>query len=550
MSAKQGFLGLSPAGGIAALGAVAAVIAGVFYATGTLGPRGVAPAPQDAALPQAVAPATPAPQLVAEAPVATPVTTPVAEAQTEAPATETTAAAPTEEAPRETPVEQAAVPAPTGAPVAETQTEAPVADTTAAPTDETQAEAPVVDTAAAPTDETQAETPAAQPAAEASVEEKTAEAVPAAAPKETAALSRPEPAAADPLPQVDAAPLPAPRFDVVRAAPDGMTVVAGQSAPGSTVTVLLDGSDLDTVTADAGGEFVAILSLTPSTLARVLTLRATQDDRTALSVEDIILAPAPVTVAEAAPHPKDSPAQTVTAEAAAEEPAQSTVETPVAEAPKTEATTAEAATAEAIAAPAADAAPESETTPAAPAAIAVLRADAQGVELLQPATPAPDAPPAQIMLDTIGYGADGAVLLSGRAAASAAIRVYLDNRSVADLAAAEDGRWRAALADVTPGIYTLRLDALDADGAVSSRLETPFQREAPEALAAAEAAAAAVPPALPVRQLTVQAGDTLWAISRERYGDGMLFVRVFEANRDAIRDPDLIYPGQVFTLPD
>jgi len=300
------------------------------------------------------------------------------------------------------------------------------------------------------------------------------------------------------------------------------------------------------VTADASGEFVAILALTPSTLARVLTLRATQDDRTALSVEEIILAPVPVTEAEPEPAPQDIPADTVTAEAAptATEP---TTTAPTATAP----TTTEPTSATALAAtPAADPAPEAETAPAAPTSIAVLRADVQGVELLQPAAPAPDAAPAQIQLDTIGYGADGAVLLSGRAAARAPIRVYLDNRAVTDLAAAEDGRWRVALADVTPGVYTLRLDALGADGAVISRIETPFLREAPEALAAAEAAAAAPPPAPPARQLTVQAGDTLWAISRERYGDGMLFVRVFEANRDAIRDPDLIYPGQVFTIPD
>ncbi|MGR3529772.1 MAG: LysM peptidoglycan-binding domain-containing protein, partial [Sulfitobacter sp.] len=45
-------------------------------------------------------------------------------------------------------------------------------------------------------------------------------------------------------------------------------------------------------------------------------------------------------------------------------------------------------------------------------------------------------------------------------------------------------------------------------------------------------------------------GATLWAIARERYGDPFLYVRVFEANRDSIRDPDLIYPGQVFDLPD
>ena len=43
---------------------------------------------------------------------------------------------------------------------------------------------------------------------------------------------------------------------------------------------------------------------------------------------------------------------------------------------------------------------------------------------------------------------------------------------------------------------------------------------------------------------------TLWGIARDNYGEGILYVRVFEANRGAIRDPDLIYPGQVFDLPD
>ena len=52
-----------------------------------------------------------------------------------------------------------------------------------------------------------------------------------------------------------------------------------------------------------------------------------------------------------------------------------------------------------------------------------------------------------------------------------------------------------------------------------------------------------------IAAVTVQRGDTLWAISQDRYGSGFLYVRVFEANRDSIRDPDLIYPGQVFAIP-
>jgi nucleoid-associated protein YgaU len=48
----------------------------------------------------------------------------------------------------------------------------------------------------------------------------------------------------------------------------------------------------------------------------------------------------------------------------------------------------------------------------------------------------------------------------------------------------------------------------------------------------------------------VQPGFTLWAIARDRFGAGDQYVRVYEANRDLIRDPDLIYPGQVFALPE
>ena len=49
--------------------------------------------------------------------------------------------------------------------------------------------------------------------------------------------------------------------------------------------------------------------------------------------------------------------------------------------------------------------------------------------------------------------------------------------------------------------------------------------------------------------VTVQPGFTLWGIARDRFGDGILYVQVYEANKDRIRNPDLIYPGQVFTLP-
>jgi nucleoid-associated protein YgaU len=66
--------------------------------------------------------------------------------------------------------------------------------------------------------------------------------------------------------------------------------------------------------------------------------------------------------------------------------------------------------------------------------------------------------------------------------------------------------------------------------------------------APAKAAPAATDPPKPV-SVTVQPGFTLWGIAQETYGDGVLYVQVFEANRDKIKDPNLIYPGQVFAVP-
>ena len=48
---------------------------------------------------------------------------------------------------------------------------------------------------------------------------------------------------------------------------------------------------------------------------------------------------------------------------------------------------------------------------------------------------------------------------------------------------------------------------------------------------------------------TVQKGDTLSKISKEYYGDANKYMKIFEANKDKLKDPDKIQPGQVLTIP-
>jgi nucleoid-associated protein YgaU len=101
-----------------------------------------------------------------------------------------------------------------------------------------------------------------------------------------------------------------------------------------------------------------------------------------------------------------------------------------------------------------------------------------------------------------------------------------------------DGRWHLSPEQpVEPGRYTLRADQVDGAGKVTARAETPFQM-------------ADLPPDLgPERSVVVQPGNSLWRIARRTYGAGIQYTVIYEANLDQIRDPDLIYPGQIFALP-
>ena len=103
---------------------------------------------------------------------------------------------------------------------------------------------------------------------------------------------------------------------------------------------------------------------------------------------------------------------------------------------------------------------------------------------------------------------------------------------------------------------TIEVQAEVADLAASA---TTGAELAPEASGAAAAVSEGEPaasdaalraPSVTFRVKTVQPGSTLWAIAKESYGEGIEYFKVFEANKERIRDPDLIYPGQVFEIPD
>ncbi|MGB0353611.1 MAG: LysM peptidoglycan-binding domain-containing protein [Paracoccaceae bacterium] len=279
----------------------------------------------------------------------------------------------------------------------------------------------------------------------------------------------------------------APVLDVIRVSPDGMTVIAGSAMPNAEIYLLLDGVDSADATADRAGNFVLLSKLAPSDSPRLLSVEATDETGARVAAaQTLVVAPiaAPVTVAEATDE-----AETVT---------------------------------------------QSTTTPI------VLQSDGQEVSLVQGGS----TDGAALSIDTVSYSSAGDVQIAGRADSGAALRVYLNNALVAEVTGAEDGTWRADVANVAAGAYDLRIDQLAADGTVIARSETSFIREA-----AAEIADAAGGAQNAIRVVTVELGFTLWGIAENMLGSGFDYVQIFNANRDQIRDPDLIYPGQVFTIP-
>ncbi len=342
----------------------------------------------------------------------------------------------------------------------------------------------------------------------------------------------------------------APSLDQIFVEPDGNAVLSGSAEPGTELSVLLDGEPVHRFTVDPSGQFAEFLSIPFSDDAQGLTLE-TQGDEPVRSDDYVIAAlPEPKPADDALPTADTDEGSVSQTEVAAVEQDQTGDQ-----ADEPARTAAQDAVEDTQDQPADTQGQEVDTqdqqVETQDQQVAILRSGQDGVELVQKPSAQPQESE-QVALDTIGYSDAGEVELTGRVPDGSAVRLYLDNQLVDDLSPVEDGQWRSEIEGVEPGVYTLRVDEVASDGTVVSRLETPFKREPLEVLRAAEATdePGADLDDVPIRSVTVQEGDTLWAISRERFGDGILYVKLFEANRDSIRDPDLIYPGQIFTIPE
>ena len=166
-----------------------------------------------------------------------------------------------------------------------------------------------------------------------------------------------------------------------------------------------------------------------------------------------------------------------------------------------------------------------------------MRRDGKGASrvLQQPMARPKEMP---ISIDSVDYDDQGRLTAGGRTEPGGMVQLYLNDAFLGRAPADEDGIWRITpKKPIEPGAYELRADRVDDNARVLARASMPFRRDS----GAPNMAAGAF--------VTVQPGNSLWRIARKTYGSGFAFTVIFEANRIQIKDPNLIYPGQVLTLP-
>lgn len=300
-----------------------------------------------------------------------------------------------------------------------------------------------------------------------------------------------------------------PSFDVVRVNPSGDAVIAGRAQPGSNVTILDRGTELGSVKADGRGEWVFLPDAALDPGEHNFTLESAEGDEVKQESDTSVVVIVPEVAKDIAGRASDQPAGALAIEV-----------------------------------------PKSGDGPT--RVLNVPNASTGG------AGAAPTGPE----IAAIDYNAEGRAVLSGRAPGGARLFVYVDNKPAGEAVADEDGAWSfTPEAAIPPGLHVIRIDQVDETGKVLARAETPFE-QATFPLAAEAGGAEPVAgtdgatgqgtgtAAMAGGTIVVQPGNTLWRLARESYGAGVRYTVIYEANKEQIANPNLIYPGQVFSVPE
>ena len=278
-----------------------------------------------------------------------------------------------------------------------------------------------------------------------------------------------------------------PTFDVVRISRGGTGVIAGRAAPGSTVELYSNDKLIASVTAEDSGDWVAILStpLAPGSAELNLVARHPASDSNN-EADKIVVVSVPERDEDIFIERKESGVVAILS-------------------------------------------PKDGNGPS-----KVMQRPASGFREVGDS----------LSVSTIDYSTGNAssatsAIVAGQALPRVNVRLYMDDAYIGNYKASDEGTWEIAIPQdlLTEGKHMLRVDQTVSEGSVQLRIEQPFEM------------GQAIDPSESQGGVIVKPGNTLWHIARQLYGSGVQYTFIFMENSDQIRDPDKIYPGQIFMLP-
>jgi len=296
--------------------------------------------------------------------------------------------------------------------------------------------------------------------------------------------------AAEPAAAVDAA-APTVSIDLAQVRPDGNAVFAGKAAPHAEVTVFEGEVILGRTKADENGEWVIIPEAALGPGEHLVSVGAVSEDGTS-SVADITMA---IQVGE------------------------TTEERPLV----------------ALLPQAGSYIPELLQSPDDKPATTV---DVERSDDKQPQT-AEDKPMVPAVAPrSLSWKAGGELVVAGASRGGVRVDAVADGMPFGSGAVTDDGSWQVGgTVDMTKPGRTMLFTLRDSDDGAVATYELPVAtRDLSQGLDGS-------------RMVIVQRGDALWRIAYSSYGEGIRYVDIVRRNAAAINDPDLIFPNQIFALP-
>ncbi|WP_094506462.1 LysM peptidoglycan-binding domain-containing protein [Brucella thiophenivorans] len=307
-----------------------------------------------------------------------------------------------------------------------------------------------------------------------------------------------------------------PVFDILRVEPDGSVVIAGQAAANTDVEIIAGSKVLGTAKTGENGDFAIVLDQTLAPGDHQLVLRAGgEGSNVATSTQTAIVSV-----------PDSRNGQVL---ALVEEPGQAS---------------------------------RLITKPEVPtqSAVGSSQPDAQTAQTTPQVQSDTDAP---LAIEAVEIEGDKVFVAGHVNDPKAGQRVVVNANEIllGSSAISSEGRFLVqSQKPLAVGDYIIRADLLDSTGRVIATARVPFRREAGENVSAvatgtaaqnsgAEDAASGTPLQKVEGSVIIRKGDNLWTISKRTYGHGTRYTTIYLANRDQIRNPDLILPGQVFIMP-